>query len=129
MVRRTRPGISRWSGPSNHPGMTAMRPSGCGQPDRFWLALGPLAAQFGRDIDVQHLFQPGQDPRDQGRVGKAVIPADHDIDAVVRPNYAVAEDIGTGAERMKLAGSVSGDRGHGDVAEIIGVLTPEIGPD
>ena len=77
--------------------MTAKKPSGSDRPDRFWLALGLFATQFSCDIGVEHLFQPGQDPCDQGRVGKAVIPADHDIDAVVWLQYAIAEDIGTGA--------------------------------
>ena len=41
-------------------------------------------AQFGRDFAVQHLFQPDQDFGDQGGIGNPVVPADHDIDGLVR---------------------------------------------
>jgi hypothetical protein len=37
---------------------TARRQSGCDRPDRFWLGLLPIGAQFGRYFRIQHLFQP-----------------------------------------------------------------------
>jgi hypothetical protein len=33
-------------------------PSGRDRPDRFWLGLLPICAQFGGNFPVQHLFQP-----------------------------------------------------------------------
>jgi hypothetical protein len=43
-----------------------------------------MATQFNRYLGIQHLFQPGEGPCHQGRVGNPVIPADRDIDRRVR---------------------------------------------
>jgi hypothetical protein len=45
---------------SHRPGMAARKRSGGHRPDRLWLCLLPMAAQFGRYLDVQHLFQPDE---------------------------------------------------------------------
>ena len=83
--------------------MTAKKPSGRDRPDRLWLCLLPMAAQFGCDLGIQHLFQPGQGLGDQGRIGNPVIPADHDIDGLVLFHHAITEDKRARAERKQLA--------------------------
>src|SRR5712692_6623222 len=114
---------------SHRPGMTAKKPSGRDRPDRLWLRLLPGPAQFSHDFGVQHLFQPVKGPGDQGGVGNAVIPANHDIDGLVLLYDAITEDKRAGAERVKLASPISGDRGHHEAAEKVGALATEIEPD
>src|SRR5713101_8008257 len=113
------------SGPADHPGMTAKKPSRRDRQDRLWLRLLAMATQFSRDFGVQHLFQPGQGLGDQGGVGNAVIPADHDIDGLVL-HHAITEDKRPRAQRMQLAGAIGGDRGHPKTAEPVGTLASEI---
>src|SRR5258708_3151754 len=91
-------------------------------PDRLWLALLAICAQFARNFAVQHLFQPGQRPSHQGGVGNPVVPAQHDIDGLVRINHAVAEHEGSWSQRIQFARAERRHRGHPKAAEIVGAL-------
>src|SRR5947209_8552062 len=106
----------------------APRNDGSGGDGADWLRLRDLllAKQFGPDWAVQRLFQAGQRSRDRGRVGDAVVPADHDVDGVVRPYRTVAHNERPRTERMKLAGPERRHRGDAEGAEIIGALAAEM---
>ena len=68
----------------------------------FSVFVKPLAAQFGCDFGVQHLFQPVQGPGDRRRVGNPVIPADHDLDGAIRLNLAVFRDDYDNVQRSQI---------------------------
>src|ERR1700732_2784522 len=95
---------------------------------RLYFSLRLNAAQFSRYFRVQHPFQPGQNPSHKGGVGNPMIPADDDVDTLVGPRHAVTKQKWAGAERMKLARTVSGDRCHPEAAEIVGAHSPDIEP-
>src|SRR6266849_8079272 len=98
------------------------------RPDRLRLRLLPGPAQFVGDFGVQHLFQPGQGRCDQGGVGNAVIPADHDIDGLVWFDHPITEDKRTWTERMQLAGAIGGNRSYSKTSAPVGALASEIEP-
>src|ERR1700730_1792267 len=99
------------------------------RPSRYGrLSLRLNAAQCGRYFRVQHPSQPGKNPSHKGGVGNPMIPADDDVDTLVRPRHAVTKEKWAGAERMKLARTVSGDRCHPEAAEIVGAHSPDIEP-
>ena len=117
MVRRTRPGaIPRESefrfDASHRPGMTAKGRQVATARTGFGSVCCRLARNSAGNFGVQHLFQPVQRLGHQGGVGNPVIPAQHDIDGLVRLFHPVAQDKRPRAHGMELAGAIGGHRGR-----------------
>src|SRR5229473_3060104 len=55
-----------------------------------------------------------------------MIPADYDVDGLVRPDPIIAQHKRPRADRVELAAAIGGNRGHAEAAEIVGVHPPDL---